>query len=151
MYRPDGHEELEAARRLLARLLEARGAWFLREGFDGAPLELRRGGWELRAAGGSLVLSCRGESGPRRWRVVAWRAEGGGLYLEAVNRAGAKHVLLSLVPHAPAASARAAVADARRAECERFAALACEAAGGRLEHASLSPGARRGEPGRWAR
>src|SRR5215207_1650747 len=151
MNRLDGHEEVAAALRLLARLLGARGAWFLREGRDGAAVELRRGEWWLRAAGGGLVLAYRGESGLRRWRVVAWRAEGDGLYLEAVGRSGAKRALLSLVPRALVASARAAVAEARRAECRRLAALVCEAACARLEHASLSPGARRGEPGRWAR
>jgi len=150
--RLDSHDKVEAASRLLARLLEARAAWFLREGRDAAAaVELRRGEWELRVAGGSLVFSYWGESGLRRWRVAAWRAEGEGLYLEAVGRAGARRALLSLVPRAPVASARAAVADARRAECERLAALFCEAACARLEHASLSPGARRGEPGRWAR
>lgn len=147
----DGHEEVEAALRLLTRLLGARGCWFLREGRDGAGLELRRGEWELRAAGGGLVLAYRGESGLRRWRVVAWHAEGEGLYLEAVGRLGAKRTLLTLVPRALVASARAVVADARRAECERLAALVCETAQARLEHASLSPGVRRGEPGRWAR
>lgn len=151
MNRLDGHEELEAALRLLTRLLGARGSWFLREGLDGAPVELRRGEWELRVAGGGLVLSYRAGSGARAWRVVAWRAEGEGLYLEAVGRPGAKRALLSLVPRALVAAARAAVADARRAECERLAVLVCEAACARLEHASLSPGARRGEPGRWAR
>lgn len=151
MNRLEGHREVEAALRLLTRLLEARGAWFLREGRDGAAVELRRGEWELCAAGRSLVLSYRGESGLRRWRIAAWRAEGEGLYLEAFGRAGAGRTLLSLVPRALVASARAAVADARRAECERVAALVSEFAWARVEHASLSPGARRGEPGRWAR
>src|SRR5829696_5500297 len=101
MNRLEGHEEVEAALRLLARLLGARGVWFLRESRDGAAVELRRGEWELRAAGRGLVLAYRGESGLRRWRVVAWRAEGEGLYLEAVGRSGAKRALLSLVPRAP--------------------------------------------------
>lgn len=151
MYRPDGHEEVEAALRLLTRLLDARGSWFLREGREGAAVELRRGGWSLRAAGGALLLSCRGESGARAWRVASWHAEGEGLYFEVFKGSGAGRALVSLVPRAPAATARAAVAQARRAECERLAALACESARGRVEHASLSPGARRGEPGRWAR
>jgi hypothetical protein len=151
MYRLDGHEKVEAALRLLTRLLEARGAWFLRERRDAAAVELRRGEWELRVAGGSLVFACWGESGARAWRVVAWRAEGEGLYLEAVKRSDVGVALLSLVPRARVASARATVADARRAECARLAALVCEVAGARLEHARLSPGARRGEPGRWAR
>jgi len=151
MNRPVGHEELEAALRLLTRLLEARGAWFLREGREGAGLELRRGEWALRAAGGALVLSYWGESGARTWRVAAWRAEGEGIYLEAFRRSGAGRALLQLVPRATVASERALVACARRAECERLAALVCEFARARLEHASLSQGARRGEPGRWAR
>jgi hypothetical protein len=151
MNRLDDHLEVEAALRLLTRLLGARGAWFLRESRDGAAVELRRGEWEVRAAGGRLMLAYRGASGVRAWRVMAWRAEGEGLYLEAVGRSGARRALLTLVPRAPVAAARAAVADARRAECARLAALVCESAGARLEHASLSPGARRGEPGRWAR
>lgn len=151
MNRLDGHEEVKAALRLLTRLLEARGAWRVRERRDGAAFELRRGEWSLRVAGGRLLLSYWGESGARAWRVVAWRAEGEGLYLEAVRRSGAGRVLLSLVPRALVATAREAVADARRAECVRLAALVCETACARLEHASLSPGARRGEPGRWAR
>jgi hypothetical protein len=151
MNRLEGHEEVGASLRLLARLLTSRGAWFLREGRDRRAFELRRGEWELRPAGGALVFSYRGAAGARAWRVLSWRAEGEGLYLEAVGRAGAKRALLSLVPRALVASAREAVADARRAECERLAALFCEAACARLERASLSPGARRGEPGRWAR
>ncbi|MDT5272619.1 MAG: hypothetical protein QOH49_4805 [Acidobacteriota bacterium] len=151
MNRLDSHEEVEAALCLLTRLLEARGAWFLRESRDSRAVELRRGDWGLRVAGGGLLLSYWGESGTRAWRVLAWRAEGEGLYLEAVRRSGAGAVLLSLVPRARVASAREAVADARRAECARLAALVCEFARARLEHASLSVGARRGEPGRWAR
>jgi hypothetical protein len=151
MNRLEGHEEVEAALRLLTRLLEARGSWLLREGGGGAGLELRRGEWELRVAGGGLLLSYWGESGARAWRVVAWRAEGEGLYLEALRGAGAKRALLQLVPRALVATAREALADARRAECQRLAALVCETACARLERAALSPGARRGEPGRWAR
>ncbi len=71
--------------------------------------------------------------------------------LEAAGRTGAARVVLRLVPRALVASAREALAEARRAECERLAALVCRAAGARLERASLSAGARRGEPGRWAR
>ena len=151
MNRLNGREEVEAALRLLSRLLGARGSWLLREGRGRGAVELRRGEWDVRAAGGSLVLSCRGESGARAWRVVAWRAEGEALYFEAAGRPGQARTLLSLMPRASVASARAAVADARRAECERLASLVCEEACARLEHASLSQGARRGEPGRWAR
>jgi hypothetical protein len=135
----------------LAALLDARGAWLLRETRDGRGVELRRGEWELRVAGGSLVLSYCGESGLRAWRVSAWRSEGESLFLEAAGRVGVRRALLWLVPRALFASAREVLADARRAECERLAALVCHAFGARLERASLSAGARRGEPGRWAR
>jgi hypothetical protein len=143
--------EVEDARRRIALSLEARGEWFLREGSDGARVELRRGEWELRVAQGALVLSYWGESGARTWRVAAWATEGVGIVLEASRRMGGVRARLELVPRASVASAREAVAEARRAECKRMAALVCEFTGAKLEQARLSVGARRGEPGRWAR
>jgi hypothetical protein len=76
--------------------------------------------------------------------------------LEATRRVGAERALLELVPRARVASAREMVADARRDEGERLAALLYEHAASlrveaKLERAYLSAGARRGEPGRWAR
>jgi hypothetical protein len=151
MKRLTNTEEVEDARRRVAELLGARGEWFVREGRDGAPVELRRGEWELSASAGALVFSYWGESGARTWRVAAWSAEGGRVTLEASRRMGAVRARLELVARASVASSREAVAAARRAECERIAALVCELAGVKLERASLSAGARRGEPGRWAR
>jgi hypothetical protein len=144
-------EEVEDARRRLTSLLDARGVWLLRERRDGAAVELRRGAWEMRVASGALVLSYRGDAGARTWRVTAWRVEDESLSLEAVRRMGAERALLCLVPRALVASARDAVADARRAECRRIAALVCRFAGAEPEQVRLSAGARRGEPGRWAR
>ena len=57
MKRLQGHDEVGASLRLLARLLGARGAWFLREVRGGRAVELLRCEWELRAAGGSVVFS----------------------------------------------------------------------------------------------
>jgi hypothetical protein len=139
---------------VLTALLDARAAWLLREGRCARCVELRRGEWELRVAGCALVLYCRGESGARAWRVRAWGSEGDALILDTAVRAGARPTTLWLVPRALFASAREAVAEARRAECERLAALVCRhpsTFGARLERATLSAGARRGEPGRWAR
>lgn len=145
-------EEVEDARRRLGELLEAGGEWFLRERRDGPAVELRHGSWELRAAPGALLFSYWGEAGSRLWRVAAWEREGGRLLLEAARRAGAERARLELVPRARVASAREAVAAARREACARLAALVCEWAGARgPERVSLSAGARRGEPGRWAR
>jgi hypothetical protein len=144
-------EEIEDARRRLAELLDARGEWFLREGRAGASVALRRGEWELRVAAGALAFSYWGEAGARTWRVVAWGMEGDGARLECVRRLGAERARLELVPRALVASARQIVAEARMRECERIAALVCDFARAKLERAALSLGARRGEPGRWAR
>lgn len=148
--------EAEAARSLIAARLEASGEWFLREGRGRLRLELRAGDWGLTANANALVFSYRGDARVRAWRVNAWRFEGETLLLEATRRMGAERATLELVPRARVASAREVVADARRAECERVALKllghaeslrACA----KLERAWLSAGARRGEPGRWAR
>jgi hypothetical protein len=149
--------EAEEARRLITSRLEAAREWFLREGRAWRRVELRAGEWELRAnASALLVFSYWGEAGVRAWRVKAWGLEGEVLLLEATRRMGAERALLELVPRARVASARETVADARRAECERLATLlrehaASSCADAKLERAWLSAGARRGEPGRWAR
>jgi len=151
MNRLNNFEEVEDARRRLTCLLEARALWLLRERRDRRAVELRRGEWELRVAGGALAFSYPGEAGARTWRVKGWGAEGEVLVLEASRRMGAERARLRLVPRALVASARETVAEARRAECERIAALVSAFAGARVERAALSVGARRGEPGRWAR
>jgi hypothetical protein len=145
-------EEVERARLRLGELLDARVEWLLREGRGGKAVELRRGEWELRESACALLLSYWGEAGSRVWRVTAWAREGEGLLLEASRRAGAERARLELVPRARAATAREAVAEARSEACARLAALVCEAAKVRVaERVGLSAGARRGEPGRWAR
>lgn len=144
-------EEIEDARYSLAELLEARGEWFLREGRGRASIALRRGEWELRVEACVLSFSYWGETGARAWRVVAWGRQGEGARLECVRRMGAERARLELVPRALVASAREAVADARMRECERITALVRDFAGAKLERVTLSVGARRGEPGRWAR
>jgi hypothetical protein len=156
MNRLKSRAEAEEARRLITSRLEAAREWFLREGRAWRRVELRAGEWELRANASALVFSYWGEAGVRAWRVTAWGLEGEMLLLEATRRMGAERALLELVPRARVASARETVADARRAECERLATLlrehaASSCADARLERAWLSAGARRGEPGRWAR
>lgn len=159
--------EVEDARRNLSQLLDARGEWFLRERRkdarpelkqgarpeqkQGARSELKRGEWEVSVASGALIFSYRGDAGARFWRIRSWRREGEKLLLDAARRAGAERARLELVPRALNVSAREAVADARHAECERLAALFSEFSGAKVEHARLSSGSRRGEPGRWAR
>jgi hypothetical protein len=158
MRRLESISEVEEARRALYARLRAHGEWFLREGRGGRRVELRAGEWELSAERGALIFSYWGESGSRAWRVAAWAVEGERLVLEATRRAGAERALLELVPRASVASARETIAEARRAECGRVAALFYEHSsstqGGAcvsLERVALSAGARRGEPGRWSR
>lgn len=148
--------EAEAARRSIAARLDEACEWFLREGRGRRHVELRAGEWELSANTSALVFSYWGEAGVRAWRVSAWRFDGNALLLEAARRMGAERALLELVPRARVATAREVLAEARRSECERVAAtLLAHAesmrAGAKLERAWLSAGARRGEPGRWAR
>ena len=145
-------ESIEDARRGLDALLAERAAWFLRERPDGTAFELRRGEWELRASAGSLIFSFWSETGARTWRVRAWAREGDRILLEATRRAGAERARLELVARATHAEARLGVADARRAACARLTALvSAERAGSKVEQSRLSAGARRGEPGRYAR
>jgi hypothetical protein len=144
-------EEAEEARRHLSEMLEARGEWVLREG-AAAGCTLRRGEWELRAGPGGLSFSYWGEAGARAWRVAAWELCGGKLILDAARRMGAERARLELIPRASVAEGAAVVAAARAAACQRLAALvAAQAAGARVLSARLSEGARRGEPGRYAR
>ncbi|MCA1591594.1 MAG: SBBP repeat-containing protein [Acidobacteria bacterium] len=146
-------KEVEDARRALVELLEAHGEWlFCAEERAGAGVELRRGEWDLRASSGSLLLSFWGESGARVWRISAWELRGEKLLLEATRRMGAERATLELVPRASASSLKETVIAARRAACERMASLVCETLGrAKVEQARLSAGARRGEPGRYAR
>ncbi|HZI17032.1 MAG TPA: hypothetical protein VEY09_00410 [Pyrinomonadaceae bacterium] len=155
--RADGREpevaarEPEEAARELSRLLEARGEWLVREGANARAVALRRGEWEVGVAAGALALSYWGEDGPRLWRVENWETRGDGLRLAASRRTGAVRATLELVPRAAAAETSAVVRAARLSVCERLAQLVAGHAGLRVESARLSAGARRGEPGRYAR
>jgi hypothetical protein len=119
---------------------------------NGVTSALRAGEWELRAAHGSLFLSLLTARGARLWRINAWEWTGERLLLSATRRAGAESSTLELIPRASASVAHAALEAARRARCERMAALICSAhPHAKLERATLSRGARRGEHGRYAR
>jgi hypothetical protein len=144
----------EAATRL-RELLGARGEWFCAEvcaGRERAPFALRAGEWEIVAVGNALHFSCWTDAGARAWRVTAWELAGGRLRLRVTRRMGAEHSTLELVARASAREGALAVAAARRAACERMAqTLSAHAPGMKIESARLSAGARRSEPGRYAR
>ncbi|MFL6227611.1 MAG: hypothetical protein ACJ741_02400 [Pyrinomonadaceae bacterium] len=152
--------EREEAHESLRALLASRGEWFCAEiagsvrGADSfrAPVCLRAGDFEVRASGGALHFSCWTETGARAWRVAAWEWAGGKLLLSVARRAGAARATLELVPRASAREGAAAVAAARREACERWAeAIRAHIPGAQIESVRLSAGARRSEPGRYAR
>jgi hypothetical protein len=143
----------EEARRRLAEILEARVEWFCAEPHTGASVPLGRGEWELETEHGALRFSYRTERGAlRAWRVAGWELSGERLRLDATRRMGAERAVLELIPRAFVREGTEALKAARRAACEKLSALACAATvNARVERASLSAGARRGEPGRYAR
>jgi hypothetical protein len=114
---------------------------------------LRRSECDFRVAHGRLIFSCWGERGAAAWRINAWEWTGQKLLLEASRRAGAEGgVRLELIPRASLAALNAMVSATRRELCERLARLACALRPGAVvERASLSAGARRGQPGSFAR
>lgn len=65
---------------------------------------------------------------------------------------GAERPLIELVPRAAASAIALTVKTARQKRSAQLGALACSLqSGAKLERAALSPGARRGQPGRYAR
>ena len=65
---------------------------------------------------------------------------------------GAERPLIELVPRAAASAIALTVKTARQKRSVQLGELACSVqSGAKLERASLSPGARRGQPGRYAR
>jgi hypothetical protein len=142
---------LEESVHELTGLLAARGEWLVRERANAPAICLRRGEWEVSAAAGAVVLSYWGEAGLRVWRVDNWRPHGEGLHLAVSRRTGAVRATVELVPRASAASAGALLRGARLSICDRLARLVGDYFGLKVEAARLSAGARRGEPGRYAR
>ena len=154
----------EEAHASLCELLEARAEWLCSEerlprgaarvaaGLMRAPACVRRGEWELRLAGGALHFSFWSDAGLRVWRVAGWDVAGDKIMFAVTRRGGAERARLELVPRASAREAAEELRAARLAACERLAALACRReAGAEVLSARLSRGARRSEPGRYAR
>jgi hypothetical protein len=72
--------------------------------------------------------------------------------LQASRKMGADRPLIELVPRSSASAIALTVKAARQARCEVLGKLACsQLTAAKLERCALSPGARRGQPGRYAR
>jgi hypothetical protein len=148
----NARDELENARRRIVELIGAHGEWFYSQNAGSDTLALSRGELDFRVSHGRLIFSCWSEQGTLIWRVNAWEWASEKLLLEVTRRMGAERATLELVPRASASAISELVSRARRRNCARMAWLACaQARGAKVERASLNPGTRRGQPGRYAR
>lgn len=144
---------LEAARAKIAELFAAHAEWFCTtSGADARALALGSSELDVAVAHGRLILTMWTEKGSRAWKVFAWEWTGEKLILQASRRLGAERPQLELVPRAAASALALTVKTARQARSAQLGQLACSfALDAKVERAMLSPGARRGQPGRYAR
>src|SRR5437773_440452 len=135
----------------VSELIAAHAEWFLTQA-DGSTYDLRRDEFDFALSQGRLILSSWTDKGTRSWKIVAWEWAGEKLLLQASRRMGAERPMLELVPRASASAIAATVKAARQKRCDQLAELvATLQPGARVERAGLSPGMRRGQPGRNAR
>src|SRR5258705_5788462 len=142
---------IEAARAKISDLLAAHAEWFCTvNGGDSQPL--RREELDISVAYGHLILTTWTERGSRAWKIFDWELVGDKLTLRASRRMGAERPLIELLPRAAASAIALTVKPARQQRSAQLGQLACSIqSGAKLERAALSPGARRGQPGRYAR
>src|SRR5712691_1326401 len=142
---------VESAERAIRELLSVHAEWFFVQ-HGGAPLALAKSEFDFSSAHGRLIFSSWTETGSRSWRITAWEWTGEKLLMQAARRMGADVATLELVPRASAKAIVASIAAARQARCEKLAQVSSEfVSGARIERATLSPGMRRDQPGRYAR
>ena len=142
---------IEAACSKIAELLAAHAEWFCTLN-GGDSQALNRSELDIAVSYGRLILTSWTEKGSRAWRIFDWELAGEKLTLRASRRMGAERPLIELVPRAAASAIALTVKTARQQRSSQLGQLACAMqAGARLERAALSPGARRGQPGRYAR
>ena len=142
---------VERAARSMAETIAAHAEWFLTQS-DGNTEAIRREELDLAVSHGRLILSSWTEKGGRSWKIVAWEFTGGKLLLQTSRRMGAERPFLELIPRASASAITATVKAARQMRCEQLAQLAgIMQPRAKVERVALSPGMRRGQPGRYAR
>lgn len=144
-------ERMEAARLKIAAVLAAQPEWFCTFGAETTQM-LRRSELDIGVTHGRLILTCWTEKGSRTWKIFAWEWTSEKLLLQSSRKMGAERPVIELVPRAAASAIALTVKVARQARCDELAQLACTfQSGAKAERSSLSPGARRGQPGRYAR
>jgi hypothetical protein len=148
--RVNSTERITNAHAKIGELLAAHVEWFLTVN-NGPTQALRRSDLEIALAHGRVLLHTWTEQGNRAWQIYSWEWTGQKLLLQTSRRMGAERPLLELVPRAAASAIALTVKAARQARCRQLGELAAQLAGARLERAALSPGARRGQPGKYGR
>ncbi len=144
-------QQVEGVARTLTELLAAHAEWFLTHN-EGSTESIRRAELDVAVSHGRLILSSWTEKGTRSWKIAGWEVAGEKLLLQTSRRMGAERSLLELIPRASAGAIAATVRAARQLRCEQLAQLAASLqVGAKVERAALSPGIRRGQPGRYAR
>ena len=142
---------IETARSTISELIATHPEWFCTAGGENT-YAVNRNELELSVANHRLVLNSWTEKGTRVWKIFSWEWSGEKLLLQGSRRMGAERPLIELVPRASAAALSLTVRTARQAQCDRLAELACSVGPQlKVERSSLSPGARRGQPGPYAR
>ena len=140
----------EAAHAEIAARLEGSAEWFCTVN-HGETHALMRSELDVVVAHARLILTSWTEKGTRTWRIFAWELNGNKIMLSATRRLGAERPLIELVPRAAASAIALTVKTARQQRSMQLGTLACSVhLGTKLERVSLSPGARRGQPGRYA-
>lgn len=138
----------------LLEFVQPHTEWFISE--DGRlPLEVNRNEFDFSVAHGRLIFSYWTQRGSRAWRVTDWNRSDEKLVLQVSRRMGAEVATIELVPRASAKALVATIAAARQARCEMLAQIVGESFESqpavKIERATLSPGMRRDQPGRYAR
>src|ERR1041385_1914763 len=142
---------IEACRTKFNELIAQHAEWFC--SFDGDDaFALRRSELAVEVMHGRLVLTAWTEQGTRAWKISAWDWTGEKLLLQASRRMGAERPVIELLPRASASAIALTVKTARLQRAKQLGELTASLQpNSKLERASLSPGARRGQPGRYAR
>jgi len=142
---------IDSARSRIAELFSAHAEWFCTLN-GGDSQALLRSELDIAVAYSRLILTTWTENGSRSWKIFDWELTGEKLVLRASRRMGAERPLIELVPRAAANAIALTVKSARQQRSLQLGLLACaNQSGAKLERAALSPGARRGQPGRYAR
>jgi len=144
-------EQRSYAHRHIAELFAGHAEWLCSVDQNEA-YSLHRNEIEISISTDRLMLSCWTEKGTRTWRLLDWFWNGEALAFHGSRKMGAERPFIELIPRTSASSITATIRAARQARCYRLAELASALEPDtRIERASLSPGARRGQPGRYAR